>query len=150
MVSICTKSPGESGTGRSTCGWYLLYGLRFFNNPLRSSVRLTDERDTFTSWFFNSWCMTSAHRLVFILWWNIFHTNSLLNSFGWCFGRDDCVGMGWYPYFCAFFTHLHMVLEPTPNRRPTSVGVNPRLTISAASWRTLGMCGFVVYAISLA
>jgi len=30
-----------------------------------------------------------------------------------------------YPYTLAFLTHLHTVLEPTPYRRPASVGVYP-------------------------
>ncbi len=43
------------------------------------------------------------------------------------------------------FTHLEIVLEPTPYLRPTSVGLYPLFTIAAASWRTLGMYGFCVY-----
>jgi len=69
------------------------------------------------------------------------------NALGLVFGLDDLVGIGIQPVPHGLLHHLEMVLAATPTYRATFLMVHFRyLTSRTASMRTLGRCGFFVYA----
>src|SRR3989344_3751288 len=63
MVSICTKAPGWSASGRGGYFRVLAHALlRFSGAQYVPTIRLTEESETMTPSFFKSACTTMAQR----------------------------------------------------------------------------------------
>ncbi len=147
IVSNCVKSPGRKGYGRSWWGWNRFQGLLFFMRPCRSIVLRTELIDTLIPSSFRCSCTTSLvlpflRRISMILL-----TTSSFNCFAWRLGRDDSVGIEWYPYTKDFLTHFTITLWLKPKCRATFLVLHPLRTSCAASRLMRGMCGFDVYGI---
>lgn len=146
-VSACKRAPGYAGAGLEVASCGRFHGERVLSRPLRESVRCTDERETETPFAISSQWTTCPHLRRPILCLTIAWTTWRGSARGDRLGFDESVGISCHPPVGSFRHHFKTVDGCTPYLRATFRIDHPRyLTNCTASRRTLGMCGFCVYA----
>lgn len=147
-VSACNKAPGCVAFGRSVASCGLFRGECFFNKWQRESVRWTEHNDTDIPSATSSRWMTCPQRRRPTRFLMMAYTMSRESARGDVFGFDDCVGIILHPPVGSFAHHFTMALCVYPRCRATFLVDHPFcFTRYTASRRTLGRCGFLLYAI---
>ena len=146
-VSHCNKAPACVASGRSVASCGRFHGLLFFNKWQRDNVRCTEHNDTDMPSARSSRWMTCPQRRRPTRFLMIAYTISRESARGERFGFDERVDISCSPYVKSFLHHRSTVEGWTPKYRAVFRMLQfCCFTNLTASLRTLGRCGFFVYA----